>query len=318
MEENSLFYGPDGLRSGWRVALFVLLSAALLSLAGVAASLILFHTLTPKIREFTPSMLIVLTAFHVLAVVVALLIMARIERVPFSTYGLPPADAFRGKFWGGIVLGFVALSALLLCIRAFHGFDLGNAPDPPATEAKYGALYALGFLLVGFFEELLLRSYLLYRLARSKGFWFGAVISSIIFALLHLGNSGEAKIGILAVFCAGMLFSFFIRRTGNLWFAIGFHASWDWAQSYFYGVPDSGTTATGNLFHSHLSGPKWLTGGSVGPEGSYLAFVILAACAIVVHLLYPKAQYPSAGSFEPQLSTQVTNTTNLSDAEEVT
>ena len=318
MEPQKIFFGDSGLRSGWRTTLFILLSIVLLALSGMAGSLILFHTLTPKIKEFTPSMLIVLTGFNVIAAVVATLIMARIERVSFSTYGLPLGDAFRGKFWGGVVLGFVALSVLLLCIKAFHGFDLGNAPDSPTTEARYGTLYALGFLLVGFFEELLIRSYLLYTLARSKGFWFGAVISSIIFALLHLQNAGEEKVGIFAVFCAGMLFCFFIRRTGNLWFAVGFHASWDWAQTYFYGVPDSGMTASGNLFHSHFSGPKWLTGGSVGPEGSYLVFAILAACAVVVHLLYPKAQYPFGGQLRATASDPGNQHPNFGDVGEVT
>lgn len=293
MEQISLFNGPDGLRAGWRVALFILLSAALLAVAAAAVSLILFHRLGMDIKTLTPSLMLALTTANLSAIVVAIAIVARVERGSFSTYGLPFKDAFRSKFWGGIVLGFAGMTLLLLAIRLFHGFNFGSTVDPAATEARYGALYALGFLLVGFFEELMMRSYLLYTLTRGVGFWWAAAVSSVIFALVHLGNSGEGAIGIFAVFCAGMLFCFFVRRTGNLWFAIGFHVAWDWAQTYFYGVPDSGITAAGNLFHSHFTGPQWLTGGSVGPEGSYLVFVILAGCALLVHVVYPKAKYPT-------------------------
>ncbi|MEO8726650.1 MAG: CPBP family intramembrane glutamic endopeptidase [Acidobacteriaceae bacterium] len=294
MNRDDLFAGPHGLRSGWRVFLFILLFAAFLWLTNSVWKLVFFHAFAPQgNRTITPWLLLIGASSSLVAILLALLVSARVEGVSPFVYGLPAKDAFRGRFWAGLSLGFLALSALLLLIRLMHGFDIGVIEGPPILEARYGFFYAIAFLMVGFFEELLVRSYILYTLTRGVGFWIAAVISSTIFALLHLGNAGEGAVGIFAVFCAGMLFCFFVWRTGNLWFAIGFHASWDWAQSYFYGVPDSGLAAAGSLFHSRFSGARWLSGGNVGPEGSYLVFAAFALCALLVHLAYPNASYPA-------------------------
>ena len=72
-----------------------------------------------------------------------------------------------------------------------------------------------------------------------------------------------------------------------MWFPIGLHASWDWAETYFYGVPDSGLLAKGHLYSATFRGARWLTGGSVGPEGSYLCLVVLLLAALGIHLLFP-------------------------------
>jgi membrane protease YdiL (CAAX protease family) len=90
----------------------------------------------------------------------------------------------------------------------------------------------------------------------------------------------------------GLLFCLTIQRTGNLWFAVGFHAAWDWAETFFYGTPDSGLVGVGRLLNTSYQGPKWLTGGSAGPEGSVIAFFILLLCALLIHLRFPRAVYP--------------------------
>ena len=112
------------------------------------------------------------------------------------------------------------------------------------------------------------------------GFWPSAILLSALFGFAHASDPGESKTGLLSVFLFGLLFCIFLRRTGNLWWAVGFHAGWDWGQTFFYGVPDSGLVPTDNLFNSTLSGPNWLTGGSVGPEASVFAPIALLIVAI--------------------------------------
>jgi hypothetical protein len=68
------------------------------------------------------------------------------------------------------------------------------------------------------------------------------------------------------------------------------HAAWDWAETYFYGVPDSGFLAKGHLFNSALHGPAWLTGDKVGPEGSVFAFLVLIVGGVGIHFIFPKKQ----------------------------
>ena len=85
----------------------------------------------------------------------------------------------------------------------------------------------------------------------------------------------------------GLILAYSFRRSGALWFALGFHASWDYAQSFVFGVPDSGVWLPGALLHPTIHGPSWLTGGSAGREGSVLALPILAVLALVTHLAFP-------------------------------
>src|SRR3974377_2389718 len=91
----------------------------------------------------------------------------------------------------------------------------------------------------------------------------------------------------------GLFFCLTLRRTGTLWFAVGFHAAWDWGETFFYSVPDSGISyPRQQLLASSLHGSPWLTGGSVGPEGSVLCLVLMAIAWIAFDRIYPKAVPP--------------------------
>jgi membrane protease YdiL (CAAX protease family) len=104
---------------------------------------------------------------------------------------------------------------------------------------------------------------------------------------VHLSNSGEDWIGALSVVLFALFACFTLRRTGNLWFAIGLHAAGDFAETFIYSVPDSGMMATGHLLNSSLHGPRWLTGGPVGPEGSALDFICTLLAVTIFAWLYP-------------------------------
>jgi hypothetical protein len=47
----------------------------------------------------------------------------------------------------------------------------------------------------------------------------------------------------------------------------------------------------GRLTNSSFHGPDWLTGGSVGPEGSYLVFVVIGALWVLFDRAYPEVKY---------------------------
>jgi hypothetical protein len=73
---------------------------------------------------------------------------------------------------------------------------------------------------------------------------------------------------------------------------VGFHLSFDWGETFLYSVPNSGTVEPGHLLNSSFHGPMWLTGGSVGPEGSIFVFVLIALLWILLDRMYPHAKYP--------------------------
>jgi hypothetical protein len=226
-------------------------------------------------------------------VVVAIpaVVMGRIERRPFGDYGLPRHSAFGKSFWLGMVWGIAAITALVLVIGGFGDFSLGHTALHGARILKFAAFWGAYFVVVGFFEEFLLRGYTQFTLTRGIGFWPAALALSAVFAALHFGNQGETWIGLLAVAAIGLFLCLTLRRTGNLWFAVGFHASWDWGESYLYSVPDSGGMVTGHLVHSSFHGSRWITGGSVGPEGSVLVFVVIALTWVAFDRMYPEVKY---------------------------
>ena len=118
-----------------------------------------------------------------------------------------------------------------------------------------------------------------------------ALIWSLLFSLTHLPNAGEDPFGLVMVFVSGFVFSYALWRTGSLWWGIGFHMTWDWGQSFLFGVPDSGTLSAHRLFVTHASGRLLLSGGVTGPEGSLLVLPVLALVVLVIRL-HPQAAQP--------------------------
>jgi uncharacterized protein len=229
------------------------------------------------------------TAFFV---ALATWLVARMQKRPLGDYGIPPRQALGFRFWEGCVWGFGMLSVLVMVLRISDHFRIENVNLGVNAFALYALGWAAVFLCVAVSEEFMFRGYLLFVTSRRAGFWRASVALSIGFAVAHLGNSGENVAGILQVLGTGLLFCFMIRRTGNLWFALGYHAAWDWAETFFYGTADSGLLGIGRYLSTSLEGPSWITGGSAGPEGSVLALLALALCALLVHLRFPRAVYP--------------------------
>src|SRR5262249_27190314 len=147
------------------------------------------------------------------------------------------------------------------------------------------------FILVSLYEEFLLRGYSQFALTRAMGFWPAAIVLSIIFGAVHAANPGESKAGLVGAGLIGLLFCLTLRRTGNLWFAVGMHTGWNWGQTFLFGLPNSGLASHQHLLISSLGGPRWLTGGTVGPEGSALVFMVVAITAVAFHFAYPEVKY---------------------------
>jgi uncharacterized protein len=297
------FVGPKGLRAGWRILMFCGIALGLVFAVytgiGIAA------TVSPLVRDWTLAVQantssgilnaidqMVNEAIVALAVILAAAIMALIEKRTFADYRLPWNQAFGKRFWQGVPLGFAMLSLLLAAIWALHGFSLAGLAETGAPALKYGLLWAIVFLLVGVFEDFTFRGYLQSALGDGIGFWPAAIILAVAFGAMHWNNKGEALFGCVMAGSFGFLEAFALKRTGSLWLLIGMHASWDWGETYFYGTPDSGSIGVGHLFDSSFHGSKWLTGGTVGPEGSWLVYAVLLIWALAVHLLFPARRAP--------------------------
>jgi membrane protease YdiL (CAAX protease family) len=213
--------------------------------------------------------------------------MAQIERRSVGVYGLPIRGAFGKLFWQGCLIGLVEVSALVGLIAAFGGYSFGGLAIHGRELLRWGILWAVFFVFVGLFEEFLFRGYTQYTLADGIGFWPAAVVLSCSFGAVHLGNPGEGWVGAAGVVAIGLIFAFALRRTGNLWLCVGWHASFDFGETFLYSVPNSGIVFQGHLSNASLHGAKWLTGGTVGPEGSVFSFLTMGILAVAIHLLFP-------------------------------
>ena len=281
---KTIFWNDREFRAGWRLLIYFLFVflIVLVETALVKA----LHLPQISVAGVTATSIIVQDGISLIAVIVAAGIMAMLEDRPLGGYGLPSESAFGGRFWQGIVWGIGMITAMILLIRAFGGYSFGELALRGTALWGYAVLWGAAFLLVGLFEEFSFRGYSQFTLTTGLGFWPAATILSAAFGALHLGNRGEDRIGALSVFVIGMFFCLTLWRTGNLWFAVGLHAAFDWGETYLYSVPDSGLVAPGHLLNSSFHGPTWLTGGSVGPEGSAIAFLVVGLAAVLFVIVY--------------------------------
>jgi uncharacterized protein len=287
---NTVFRGPNGIRAGWRVLIFLAMAGVVFLVVAVGVG-VLARGRNLAASQVAPLGTGLGEGALLLFAVIPALIMARIERRKFGDYGLPLRSAFGKDFIPGVLVGFLAISSALLGIFAFHGFRLTGLAIHGDTIPAATAAWAAAFVIVGLAEEFLFRGYLQFTLTTGMGFWPAAILLSALFALAHGRNPGESASGLLVIVVFALLFCLFLRRTGNLWLAVGFHAGWDWGQTFFYGVPDSGLKPYHNLFNSTFTGPHWLTGGSVGPEASVFTPIVLVIIAILFNRAYRENRY---------------------------
>ena len=320
---NSVFFGRFGLRAGYGIAIFMLIVVLLTivgGIFGVAATGRLHEVMAAHAQDkahpgaprqhvefpFVPAQPIVYDGIEFLGMAVLCFFFAKAERRTFGSFGIGRnriLDFLPGAFWG-----IAALSLLVFALHSLHVlyFDARLLSGVPL--AAYALKWLLAFLLVGFAEEYMLRGYLQFTLtrgvyglaeklapnnARAVAFWIAAALLSCLFGAMHLGNKGENLFGISQVVLVGLVFSYSLWRTGSLWWAIGFHMAWDWAQSFLYGVADSGNISIGRLFQTHIAGKPLLSGGADGPEGSVLCVPVMLLVLVIIRFTTKPGVQPS-------------------------
>jgi len=305
---QKVFIGKDGLRAGWGLLIFIALFAAIIFGINVIGHK--FHPPAPRTAKTSPEVIPAPRLFVTEAVVFLVTffvawIMSKIEERPQSVYGLGGKRKL-ARFFAGLAWGVTCVSLLVLTLWKTGFLVIDGRLLFGSGVLHYGAIWLLTFLLVGLFEEYLTRGYLQYTLGRglaglyqwgfetrhsaALGFWTSAAIISILFGLAHRSNPGESPIGMLSAGLVAMVFCLSLWRTGSLWWAIGFHAAWDWGQSFLYGVADSGTMVQHHLLATHPVGKPILSGGATGPEGSIFILAVLALAVLIIIFTLPRTR----------------------------
>jgi len=283
-----IFVGEHGIRAGWSVLLFVAIYL-ILNAAG-APALGRLVSLEPK-GPLPPTLVFLQESCDLLVVFLATWVMARIENRQLFSFGYA-GDHKLVRLASGVAWGLLVLSALVGVLWKSHLLVFDGLSLTGLIAWKYALAWALVALLVGMFEESLLRGYLQYTLSRGIGFWWAALLLSVAFALWHIRNGGESLLGLLVVGLGGFVFCLSLWYTKSLWWAVGFHAGWDWGQSYLYGTPDSGLLAEGHLFSSHPSGNPLWSGGTTGPEGSLVMLPLVVTMATGMWIWWGRKKGP--------------------------
>ena len=304
---QQVFFGPAGLRSGWRLLLFV---AGLLLFAALAEIVLtLFFGRIPLVpsHALSPAMLLRNEAGTLIGMSGGYLAVLLFCHQSLREYFWIDTRWLR-RVLVGIVAGFCALTILLLSMEALHLARIGRVPDATPRQSMalwlllQGLFWAAGYVCVALFEEGVFRCFLLRTLLQTFGnkrgetrsWWLAALLSSMIFGGVHWSNHGESLIGISSAAAIGFIFCCTIRWTGSVWWAVGFHACWDWAQSFVYGTPDSGMPPSSHWLTTSIFGPARWTGGATGPEGSLLILPLL-----VLVLFGTYAAYARRGKSQP-------------------
>ncbi len=220
-------------------------------------------------------------------VLMVVLLRLYVDRKPFYSLGFAWSSnkhyAWSGFFCGIVLLGLGTLSLVFLGYLKFTGssLNIGNL--------FYGLIL---FIIVALSEEIIFRGYILHNLMQSVNRLAALFISSLVFALFHIGNPDAGLLPILSIFVAGFLLGINYIYTQNLWFGIFLHFSWNFFQGPVLGYQVSGFQTGGLLFQT-LDGPPLLTGADFGLEGSLINLVFTAAAVMVFAKYYSQTSRES-------------------------
>jgi hypothetical protein len=281
---KSIFIGTDGFRHGWRFLIFVAAIFLVVQFLEQPAVAFLETKLHVDRSALSGPSIIVGDGFDLIAVLIVTGVFARCERRRIDSYGLPINEAFGGLFWNGVIAGlaavaFVAAGMLVTGGMRIHGIALGGT-----DLISSPLLWLVAMLFVGVTEEYFFRGYALQSLWRGIGFWPAALITTALFAGLHLVKPHENAIDIGMIFVLGLIICMSVRITGSLWWAVGWHAAFDFGQLFIIGTRNGGGVPQGRLFDVTFPGPAWITGGELGTEASY--FMIPAALGTLIYVIW--------------------------------
>lgn len=293
---KKIFFGPWGLRAGWRLLIF---NAAFM-LVGVVMKLILVP-IVGEDPDWTARNFILIEAVSLAGAAVCVWLMAKIERRRFADYGLTRRGAFGRLFWEGGLWGLATVGTVVALMAAAGSYSVRGLALSGTDLVLSALLWAGAFLLASLMEELVFRGYELFTLASGIRFWPAAVALSAVFGFyLHYAQKpNETLVDGLSVSLIALFFCLTVRRTGNLWFAIGWHWTFNFGAMFIFGFPNTGNKGglpvAGHLLDSATRGSALLTGGPMGAEASLIIFPVLAVLFAAFHFRYRAVKYPVDG-----------------------
>jgi len=286
-----LFFSPDEprLRAGWRLlfqTLLLFIIGGCLSVVLVTILLVIDPTWIEVLAVLPPEFMLLAVIAEAIAVTGSVFLAVRflngrsIESLGLTLNIQTLYDLLVGFFITLLQMGLIYQVMSWLGWITFEGFAWEF--DPIGLVIRNTVLFFLIFVGVGWSEELLSRGYHLQTLASGLNLFWGVMISSAIFGLLHLANPNATWLSAVGIFLAGLLFAYGYLRTRQLWLPIGMHLGWHFFEGVVFGFPVSGLDIY-PLTRIQVEGPELLTGGAFGPEAG---LIVIPALILGVVLIY--------------------------------
>lgn len=188
----------------------------------------------------------------------------------------------------GFVIGVAVMVGAILAIIISGSASVSLSQQSPGSAVLYASAW-LTFGLIGAAGEELAGRITVLLVAQPLIGRRGAILASgILFAGIHLGNPGVTNVWLARLFFQGLLLAYAMYRTGSFWWSVGYHAGWNWGGAPLFGAAGSGYLNQGHLLNFVATGPDWITGGAVGPEGSIFAFFAMLAAFVLLIVTTPR------------------------------
>ncbi len=225
-----------------------------------------WHPFKPlEIRQKLP----LVASLYLLAPIV-LWAAAWVQNVSFSHYGLSGNLDDLGSVSRGLALGTIGL-VVLFGVQTLLGWIEWKSENWKQLGSVLLPTLFLG-LWIGVTEELVFRGFVLGQLEQTYGLWNGAIVSSLIFALLHLVWEGSENIPQLpGLWLMGMVLCLARGVDHNhLGLAWGLHAGWVFGMA---------SLDSANLIGYTGRASDWLTGLKEKPLAGAMGLLFLLTTA---------------------------------------
>lgn len=265
-------------RAGWRILIW--LGMVVICFVPVAGLLKIWDWLSPEksgtgsLEEITSVInLVFFLGLNLSVVIGSWLTLRWIDKRPYALLGLDFNLKAIRDFSKGFLLGFINFVMILGVLKISGLIDV-RLSNVNSAVFKGMILYFIAFALAAFFEEAINRGYFFQALLEGTGTWIAVIVIALIFVLGHAMNTGFNWNNAVFFFVHGILYCALYLLTRSIWVPVGFHLAWNWTQGSLFGMNVSGMEMKNTLFLGEAKGPKILSGGEFGPEGSLISIVI--------------------------------------------
>lgn len=286
------------VRSGWKIFLVFLITYALSFIISLLIGMVLGLAFLiwgegtllfdgKNIQSILSSDLglMVSTSLSNGIIIISCIIIWKIfEKKKVSEMGLTNFKEGYKEFILGLLFGAIAISIVAIVLLIMGNVRFVNSLSKPQLSISLLEGVIL-FVFVGFGEEILGRAYIMSVLKQTRNKWLILMISSIIFAILHLGNDGISILAFINLFLVGLLFGYMFMKSKNIWMPIGYHITWNYFQGYIWGFQVSGITTNG-LYKIENINNNIINGGLFGPEGGLIVTIVICISFYIIYKYY--------------------------------